>query len=125
MSHPYNYKFDQMRNNAPDGEGGSESIINHASPSNDRKVCFVQLDGSKLSLNYSFLLTCEYYPEQSMISLDFTTHTVTVYGLLLEKVFEELETNMPKKIICKDARYNSINEAGKPVVNKIEVLSKT
>jgi hypothetical protein len=124
MSQLYNLKFDQMRNNAPDKDGGSESVTYHSSPGGERKLCLVHLDGSRISLSYGFLLWCEYYPNKGLILLGFTSHTVTLTGHNLEKLYEGFEQHTPQKIICKDARYNALTETGKPIVNKIDVSTK-
>ena len=125
MSHLYNLKFDQMRNNAPDKDGGSDSVISHSAPSADRKLCLVLLDSSRLSLNYNFMVWSEFYPDQNTITLGFTSHSITLVGLSMEKLYEALEQHLPQRIICKDSRYNTLVEPGKPVINKIEIISKS
>ncbi len=125
MNHLYNLKYDQMRNNAPDSDGGSDSIVNHTAPSADRKLCLINLDRSRLSLNYNFMVWSEFHADQNTITLGFTSHTITLIGLGMEKVYEALEQHVPQRIICKDARYNTLVETGKPVINKIDIISKT
>jgi hypothetical protein len=71
------------------------------------------------------MLWCEYYPAKGMIVLGFTSHSITLTGHNLEKLFEGFEQQTPQKIICKDVRYNALAETGKPVVNKIDVISKS
>lgn len=124
MNHLFNLKFDQMRNNAPDKEGASESIIYYDGPSYDRKLCFVQLDGSRVRCNYAFLIDDEYYPDKEIIVLFFTSRKITLTGINLEMLHDELERNMPQKIYCMDERYNTLIEKDKPVVNKIEIENK-
>ena len=124
MSHLYELKFDQMRNNAPDKDGGSESVIYYSEAGRDRKIRFVFLDGNTLSLSYGFLIFLEFFVNPLSIQLSFTSHTIVMYGLGFDKLLEELEQQLPRKIICQDERYNSLIETGKPVVNIIEVTLK-
>lgn len=124
MNHLYSLKYDQMKNNAPDKDGGAESVILYPAQGNERKLCLILLDGSRISLNYNFLVWADYSPQAGTITLGFTSHTVSMGGLNMDKLFESIELHMPQKIICKEDRYNALSEQGKPVVNNIEITSK-
>ncbi|MFT3932163.1 MAG: hypothetical protein QM726_01000 [Chitinophagaceae bacterium] len=114
-----------MRNNAPEKDGGSESVILHAASGNDRKISFVHLNGSCLSLNYNFFIWHEYHADQSTLLLGFSSHLITLSGLRMDKLFEAFDQQLPQRIICKDVRYNSLVEGDKPIVNEIQVTSKS
>lgn len=84
-----------------------------------RNLCFVWTDGKKLFLNYAYLVSAAYEPDA--ITLAFTTHTLTLTGLRLEKLFDELMDHLPRIIICTDDRYAVIAGDSAPVVKDITV----
>jgi len=87
-----------------------------------RNICFIQRNGQQIFLNYSYLVSCEYIPDQNTIIASFTTHTVTLTGLFLEELFRDLMQYIPRVINSVDERYNSIAAVDQPVVNEIKVL---
>jgi len=86
-----------------------------------RNICFIQRNGQRIFLNYNYLVSCEYIPEQNRIIASFTTHTVTLTGLFLESLFQDLMRYLPREINSVDERYNSIADANQPVVNEIKI----
>ena len=110
-----------MRENAPDKADSPGCIEKYDQPAYDRKVCFVQLDGKRKRFNYSLLVDEEFYPENNMIVLYFTSGIVTLVGIHLDKLFADLELNMPRVITCVDSRYNQLQENELPVVNQITI----
>ncbi len=127
MSQGFNLRYDQLRQNdltnrnTASEENTDANEVSYPRESNVRNVCFVQLDGSRIFLNYGYLVSGEYLPEQEMITLGFTSHTIILKGVHLESLFYDLMQHIPKQIICFDARYNTNNEKGKPVVNELKV----
>lgn len=115
MSHDFKFKFDQMRDNHLEKKDET-----YAGESHVRNVCFEQLDGKSVFLNYAYLVSGEYIPEENTIVLCFTSHTVTVKGIGLAALYQDFFTHTPKHIACSDERYNEIN-GGMVVVNAIEV----
>lgn len=127
MSQDSRFKFDRMLDNDPtelDNENGKKQADNTQYPSigHTRNLGFVWLDGQRLFLNYSYLVSGEYKPKESIITLSFTSHEVTLKGVLMEGLFDELMGHIPRLIICQDARYNSILEKGQTAVNEIKVI---
>ena len=86
-----------------------------------RNICFIQRNGQRIFLNYNYLVSCEYIPEQNKIIAGFTTHTVTLTGLFLESLFRDMMQYLPREINSVDVRYNSIADTDQPVVNEIMV----
>jgi hypothetical protein len=115
-----NLKYDQMRGNDPQGqqEGSTE---NYPGENHVRNVCFVLQDGRMIFLNYAYLVSGEYVPEENAITLTFTSHTVTLTGVHLEPLFYDLMGHLPRRIACTDARYNEIDDEKRTVVNNISV----
>ena len=116
-----------MRENAPasNGEASESAIIpkedSYTIHGNTRNVCFVSLDGNRMFLNYSYLVSGEYVPEDNIIVLGFTSHTLTLKGIHLEPLFYEFMQHLPRQILCVDDRYNVVSEKDSPIVNEIGV----
>ena len=111
---------DPTKENAGDGSGISEenySVISHA-----RNICFVLADGNRIFLNYGYLVSGEYLPEDNKIILSFTSHTIIVIGILLEKLFYDLMGGLPRQLVCQDARYNPVDDKGKPIINEMQIM---
>lgn len=125
MSQEYRSRFEQMKENAlqqsspnPVEQNGSEQ---YPSNGNVRNICSVWVDGKKLFLAYSYMVSGEYSATESVIVLTFTTCTITVKGSNLERLFEDLMEQRTKVIACEDPRYSEVEHEGKAVVNEIVV----
>lgn len=118
MSQEFKFKLkvDEMRENDP-----VKKDENYHSGSNVRNVCFVQADGKMLFLNYGYLVACEYLPDEGLIILKFTSHTITLKGTRLESLYQEFFNHIPKLVICAEDRYNSLDENPVTLVTKINV----
>ncbi len=127
MNLSFKSKYDQMREGDPTSNENSSSVAdnNYTYGSNVRNVCFVPKTGKMTFLNYSYLVSAEYNGEQNTITLGFTSHTVTLTGIHLEKMFLEFMQQLPRLIEAKDERYNSLEEIEKPIVNKIFLQHNT
>lgn len=77
-----------------------------------KNVCFVLLDGKQIFLNYNYLVSGEFFPEENKITLYFTTHIVSLQGCHLEKLYFDLIQHLPKIIIVINDRYNALLESG-------------
>lgn len=86
-----------------------------------RNICFIQRNGNRIFLNYSYLVSCEYIPDENRIIASFTTHTVTLTGLFLEELYNDLMQYIPRVINSVDERYNSIAADDQPVVNEVKI----
>jgi hypothetical protein len=121
MSQSFRWKFDQMRENNPGREQGAEDQAEfYPRESHARNICFALSDGRKTFLNYSYLVSGEYVPEENTITLVFTSHLVTLRGVNLEPLFMELMQHLPRIITCTESRYASLEE-GKTLVTTIEI----
>lgn len=97
----------------------NEAVKNYPTIGNIRNLTLVSVDGNKQFFNYSYLVTCEYLPEENLITLIYTSHTVIIKGLRLAPLCEALSLQLPETITCIEARYNSISEPEQSVVNEI------
>ena len=117
MSHEFRLKYNQLKENDPTQKDREE---NYPTGSSVRNVCFVQADGSKIFLNYGYLVSGEFSPFDTKITLCFTSHIVTLEGIQLENLFNDLMNHIPQYIVCQDERYNAI-ENNKPLVNTMTI----
>lgn len=123
MSQNFKLKFDELREGKPTekGEAVENSYETFDTPGHVRNLCFVWPDGRKKFLNYAYLVSGEYSPDDGSITLIFTTDTVVVKGSGLDELFEELVSHRPMKVIYTDARYNDTMKS-KIIINNIELI---
>lgn len=86
-----------------------------------RNVCFVLLDGKQIFLNYNYLVSGEYLPEENKITLQFTTSTITLQGYNLEKLFQGFMQHSPKTVAVTDERYSAISQGNTPIITGIKI----
>lgn len=115
MSRDFKFKFDQMRENHLEKKDETYSGESHV-----RNICFEQTDGKIIFLNYAYLVSGEYVPDENTIVLYFTSHTVTLKGVGLAALYQDFFTHTTKHITCSDERYNGI-DGGAAIVNGVEV----
>lgn len=117
------FKFDQLGDNKnQEGDSArSEDIERYESEAQTRALTLIDTSGNHYFLNYSYLVSGEYKPNESVITLFFTSHTVTIKGTNLESLFEELLSNAIKKIACTDKRYASTKAEGEVFVSEMSV----
>lgn len=97
------------------------SVINHERSGTVRNLSFVLLDGREIFLSYSYLISCEYIPEESVIVLIYTTHEITLKGNHLAALNESLKSHVPQEIRCFDSRYENLKKEDETFINEIVV----
>jgi len=131
MSQGFKLKYDQLRENDPTQrekplqDGGKAYEVFYSEESNARNISFVWQDGRRVFLNYSYLVSGEYSPEENRLTLTFTTQVLIFKGVNLENLFYEVMNHSVRQVICVDERYNVIGENEKFVVNDILVKKET
>lgn len=130
MNQRFRLKFDEMREGDPSKDTASDQDLptrdeSYNGASNTRNLCFAFPDGRKLFLNYAYLVSCDYLPEDNSLTLVWTTHTVILKGFFLHILFDELMQHLPRQIACTDPRYNVTAEKEKPIVNEIHITNNT
>lgn len=111
MSQRFSFKLNEKDVNKAEQEA-IEKSENHLTESHVRNLCFVWPDGKKKFLNYAYLVSGEYLPEENSIKLAFTSETILIKGDRLEGLFEQLLNHEPKRIVCTDERYAAIDDSG-------------
>lgn len=113
----FNYSKSQEDNQMQDDE-------KYPGASNVRNVCFVQPDGSMLFLNYGYLISGEYIPEESQIGLYFTSHSITLRGTKLQELFKLFLEQKPKTVYSELDRFKELSETETYFISSIEVEKK-
>ncbi|PZR20510.1 MAG: hypothetical protein DI539_10690 [Flavobacterium psychrophilum] len=116
--------FDKLnRGNKGEGDNpdATQDIEEFNVPAHARNLCFVQPDGRRLFLNYSYLIAGEYLPESNTIILSYTTHEITLTGRNLAELYEGLMLHMVKLVTAIDKRYEATKTDEEPVVTEIAI----
>jgi hypothetical protein len=108
------------KNDPPKSEAGKE-IERYDSPGNVRNLCLVQPDGKRLFLNYAYLISGEFLPDDNSITLTYTTHVIKLKGHNLQPLHESLMAHVPKQITCVEKRYEATKEETETVVSEIVI----
>lgn len=121
------YEYDQAGKNDPEKKDGAEKpekedIVLYETEGHARNICFVLADGKQVFLNYAYLISGDYFPEENRIMLVFSSHKVTLEGYNLDLLFKELIDHVPRSIKCVGKRYNAVRKQNSPIVNKIIIL---
>lgn len=127
MSQEFRLRFDQMQENKqpedqPVADHSVESMESYTTPSGARNICFGWPDGKRLFLNYSYLVSGEYAPEQNEIFLQFTSHHVMIAGARLEILYDSIMHQMAKLVSSRDTRYETFDDTDKPVIQAITAV---
>jgi len=86
-----------------------------------RNICFVQADGSMTFLNYAYLVSGQYNPETSVITLGFTTHTVSLNGYDLGELYVKLQNQQIRRITATGSRYSQQEAVNQLFIKEIVV----
>jgi len=121
MSQRFRFKLNEKDVNKAEQEE-TEKSETHLTESPVRNLCFVWPNGKKKFLNYAYLVSGEYLPEENLIKLAFTSETILIKGERLEGLFEQLLDHEPRRIVCGDARYNAL-DAIEASVNEIIITN--
>lgn len=118
MSHEFKLKYDLINDTEKLKTEGNKSFSTQGSAKN---ICFVLLNGKIIFLNYGYLISGNYDPENAIILLTFTTHKVVLKGDRLALLFHQLSEHLPKRIITSDSRYKEIDDKENWIVYEIEL----
>lgn len=129
MSHGFKLRFDEMRESDPtnsDSTKQDENELFYQSSGHARNVCFVWSNEKRLFLNYAYLVSGEFNPneEKNLITLTFSSHTVSLHGYNLETLFTALMEHLPRIIFEVDSRYALGSELRDVIIVEIIVEKK-
>jgi hypothetical protein len=129
MSHGYKLRFDEMRESDPtnsDSTKQDENELFYQSSGHARNVCFVWSNEKRLFLNYAYLVSGEFNPndDKNLITLTFSSHTVSLNGYNLETLFNALMEHLPRIIFEIDSRYALQGNSKEAMVVKINIEKK-
>lgn len=124
MSQDYSSRYQHMRDNDPTAIQGADQDIGsgdrYTVHSHVRNLCFVRADGSRLFLNYAYMVAVDEAAPDALM-LTFTTHTVVLRGFRLVGLFDDLMTQVARIITCTAGRYNALADNGQPVVTELVI----
>lgn len=129
MGHGFKLRFDEMREGDPtnsDSTKQDENELFYQSSGPARNVCFVWSNEKRLFLNYAYLVSGEFNPneEKNLITLTFSSHKVSLNGYNLETLFAALMEHLPRIIIEVDSRYTLLGSSKEVIVVEINVEKK-
>jgi len=99
----------------------ADDITKFESAPNARSLYLIASNGVHSIISYSQLPKADFHPAENKIELNFLTHTVTLTGNNLEKLFEAFQLQLPKRIVCLDKRYQAIKEENDTYVTDIVI----
>jgi len=117
MKDDFNFQFDKRKGAA--SKELKPDITSYETYGMVRNICFTFEDGTRKFLNYAYLVSGDFASDKKSITLIFTTETVILKGILLEKLFEELMQQTPKEITAVGSRYSPLQDNQEPVVTEI------
>lgn len=100
------------------------NIEKYRKASRVRNICFVQPNGRSLFLNYSYMISGEFLPDESAVNMVFTTHDIVLRGFNLKDFFENLMMHLPRKIVAINPRYSSMTDKEGPIIAEIIISEK-
>lgn len=120
-------KFDRNRGKFSgkfsDATTEEAEIENYVRAGTMRNICFVLLDKRREFFNYGDLTRCSYDPNQSQITLTFRGFaSVFIKGFELETLYEKLQGQIPRQIVCKEDRYKELRKEKEIYVTEIIVM---
>lgn len=126
MSQEFNLRYDdiQPESNANDNTSleQSECVTYYETEGHVRNVCFVSGNGDRIFLNYAYLTSGDFQYEQGQIFLCFTTHTVTIKGLNLSLLFDDLMKQTPKTLTAQGGRYSELLTSDRRQISQIDIV---
>lgn len=130
MSQKYKDKYEELRNNDLGTKQSNDDTTpkeeeTYATPGNVRNIGFVWKDGRKMFLNYAYLVFCnfEIVNEISVLVLGFTSHTVTLKGFGLHKLYEKFIFHLPALVFEEEQRYAGVELSTSEHQTKWTVIS--
>lgn len=123
------FKYDEVKDrNKPQSDPETKTdvedidILQYKTISSNRRLCFVQADGTRKALSYGYLSSLDYDPKESLITLEYTTrYTVTIKGTNLEDLYEEIMHEVARVIICSDKRYEDMDSTSDVSITEINI----
>lgn len=122
MSQDFRLKFDKMREGRPTEDvvnSAPEIDNNYSTLGSVRNPCFIWPDGRMKFLNYAYLISVEYLPNDGTITMTYTTDTIIISGTGLQELYVKLFSHVPMKIECVATRYEALGSLGGILINDI------
>jgi hypothetical protein len=115
-----NFK-DKLNENPSKGGSDDPHYKTFESVGHVRNLCLTWPDGKRKFMNYAYLVSGEYSPEEGRIILIFTSETIVLVGIRLNLLFNDLLSHLPLDIVMIEQRYSSTVKNNEFAVHQIEV----
>lgn len=123
MNQNFKDRLNEMRNENPNKGGNDDTHYKtFESAGHVRNLCLTWPDGKRKFMNYAYLVTGEYSPEDGRILLVFTSETIVLVGIRLNLLFNDLLSHLPLDIMMIEQRYSSTVNNNEFAVHQIEVV---
>jgi hypothetical protein len=115
MSQDFRRRYEQLRASDPTKpESASEATASgsyYETTGHGRNLCLLWPDGRRMFLSYAYLVSGEFTVDgdTNTITLQFSLHTVTLRGYVLEVLFMALLDHLPRLLSVSDPRYADSN----------------
>jgi len=100
-----------------------KSVELYDTPGHARNICFVHANGEAEFLNYAYLVSCKFVPNDSLIRMVFTTCSVEIKGQNLRDLFKGIFNQTVQSVSVIEERYVEMKEKCDVAVTKI-ILSQ-
>ena len=125
MSLSFKSNMEEMRENDPTNEQAMETdnkaSENYDTPGRVRNLCFVWPDGRMKFMNYAYLISSEYSPNECEIILTFAAEIIIIKGADLKPLFTNILDQIPKFICYAMERYQQLSNNLSYTVKEIVV----
>ena len=110
MSRDYRDYLNKINENNQDASSREDSSKDYfQKTSNVRNIIFQWENGRQFFVNYSYMISCEIDPENTILTLSFTNCSVILNGTKLDRLFEFLSTQQIR-VVKETTRYAQISE---------------
>lgn len=119
-------RFDDNRQSSQPNEGNAVSAKDdktgmYETPGYSRALHFIWPDGKRMFLPYSYLQSGECSPDETTLTLTFSSHLVTIKGMHLEAIYQGVSEQTIREITCVEERYTQIEETEQSSITEIKI----
>ena len=123
MSQNFKIEFDENKDSLNE-TSDHQAVDKYTYPSTTRNLAFQWPDGRVKFYNYSYLVSCDYKPDDGKITLEFSSEIVELAGTRLATLADLLLDHTPRIIAATDKRYETLDDTDQWIVTTITVKMK-
>ncbi len=123
MSQNFKLQFDENKEGVSEN-ATHERIDKYTHNTNTRNLAFQWPSGRVKFYNYSYLVSCDFLPDDNKIILEFASEIVELIGTRLSLLAELLLDHTPRIIAVTEKRYEMLDDTEHWVITSITVKMK-